>query len=66
MQLPHGWTLQYAVQWCVDRLQQQKNDEDLRQFVDELTQRVVDLEVEVSRLEQAKADRKGRKPIAQG
>lgn len=66
MQLPHGWTLQYAVQWCVERLQKQESTEDVRRFVDELAQRVSDLEVEVSRLEQAKADRKGRKPIAQG
>ena len=66
MPLPHGWTLQYAVDWCVERLHKQESTEDIRRFVDELAQRVSDLEVEVSRLEQAKANRKGRKPTAQG
>ena len=58
--LPYGWTEQYAVSQL---LQQVK---ELRNALGVQATRLADLEAELARIDMTKADRRGRKPTAQG
>ena len=54
--LPYGWNQQYAVSHALNEIRR------LTDAVDALTDRLAVFEAELTRLDIAKQDRKGRKP----